>query len=206
MWLPALDEVGRREHVRVVPLVKWGCTGYDVPVHQVFHRLPFVKCEKFRSWAMEQIRALKPAVVLLADRGFAPNVVATRDQLPAVWRRGVTSTVERIRATGARVEVLGDVLHVDADPGDCLTRADATMATCTVTGSAVTRLSNRVTAQAALDAGARYVGTETFTCTPEGRCPLAVGHTVVYRDADHITVTWARQAATDLGRRLALGP
>jgi hypothetical protein len=48
-----------------------------------------------------------------------------------------------------------------------------------------------------------YVDVEPLVCDGH-RCPLAVGHTVVYRDDDHITLTWAREVARDLAGRLEL--
>jgi hypothetical protein len=172
----------------------------------VFHRAPFVKCDKFRAWATGQIRMLSPDAVILANRGFAPNVAVSPATLPEAWRRGVDSTVRRLGGLAPEVLVLGDVLRVDADPEDCLTEPDATMASCTLVGSSRSALSNQVTSRAAAEAGARFVGVQDLSCTRDRRCPLSVGHTVVYRDDDHLTMTWAREVAPDLGRRLAFPP
>src|SRR5205085_6311101 len=95
-------------------------------------------------------------------------------------------------------------LRVGADPGDCLTEPDATMASCTFRGDPSSRLADDVTAAAAAEAGVPFADVAPLSCSVRGFCPLVVGRTVVYQDDDHLTMTWVRQLAGAIGRRLDL--
>ncbi len=204
MWLPSLDRIGQEQGFRVVPLVKWACVGYDVPVWEIGRREPYESCTRFRDWALDQIRTLHPDAIVLADRGLPFNVAAPESEQPDVWAAGVASTLTTMKELAPEVRVIGDVFRIGSDPETCLTEADSTMASCTFEGEARTRLANRLTERAAQAVDVPYVDVEPFTCTTDGRCPVVVDRTVTYRDRDHITRTWGLRIAEELGELLDL--
>jgi hypothetical protein len=75
------------------------------------------------------------------------------------------------------------------------------MGTCTVAPSTKSVQGIIATRNAAEEAGAPVINVATMTCF-EQRCPLVVGQTIVYRDEDHISMTWAQQLTEDLRQRL----
>jgi hypothetical protein len=203
MWLPALDDIGRAEGIRVVPLVKWACPSYDVAVRSLQHPGSYTECDDFRAWATDQIEALQPDLVVLTNRGMPGGMLADPDEQAAAWGDGVAKTVIAMRERARRVVVLGDVPRVGVDPADCLSALDATVADCTIPEAERSNEANRATEQATRTSGGRYVDMVPFVCAG-GACPLAVDQTVTYRDDDHLSVTWAHRIAPDLGRLLEL--
>jgi len=69
MWLPALDGIGKRAGIKVVPLVKVGCGPYDVT--QLHDGQAYPACPECRDWAMAQIAEIRPDVVVLSAAAAA---------------------------------------------------------------------------------------------------------------------------------------
>ena len=200
MWLPALDAIGSSDGFRVVPFVKWACASFDVPTPTV--RGSEETCGAFREWATGQIRELDPDIILLSNRVLPPNLEVDEDEMVEVWEDGVRSTVESL-SEFAPTSVFSDVPRLEIDPGECVSATDSTMATCTVAPSTRSVQGIIATRNAVQDVGAPLVNVATLTCF-EQRCPLVVGQTVVYRDEDHISMTWGRELTEDLRQRLAV--
>jgi peptidoglycan/LPS O-acetylase OafA/YrhL len=200
MWLPALDAIGSSDGFRVVPFVKWACASIDVPTPTT--RGAEETCGEFRAWATEQIRELDPDVILLSNRVLPPNLEADDDDLLDVWEAGLRSTLETMGEI-APTSVFSDVPRVDVDPGDCLSESDSTMDSCTVVPSERSVQGIIATRTTAEEVGAPVVNVAPLTCF-EQRCPLAVDQTAVYRDEDHISMTWSRRLTDDLRERLSV--
>jgi hypothetical protein len=202
MWLPALDEIGRTDGFKVVPYVKWACTSFDLPTGSGRKSGP-TSCDEFRSWTLSQLQALEPDIILLGGRALPPNLDADPDELVGVWDAGVRSTVKAMSKLAPDVRIMGDVPGTDTDPGDCLSQEGSTMATCTMDATTRSVTGIVATRRVAEELGVPYVNVAPLTCY-EQRCPLVVGQTVVYRDDNHITMTWSRRLVDELRARMAL--
>ena len=201
MWLPSLDAMGAADHFRVIPYVKWACPSVDVPTLAI--NGPEGTCDQFREWSLEQVRALKPDIILISNRVLPPNLDASEDDLVSVWEAGVRSTLATMSEIAPTVRIFSDVPRVEVDPGDCLSARDSTMATCTLPATQRSHEGIRATRRAAKEAGVKFVNVEPLTCS-KYRCPLVVDQTVTYRDDDHISLTWGRRLTDALRDRLRL--
>ncbi len=203
MWLPALDEIGEDDGFRIVPFVKWACPSFDVPTYAV--RGPEGSCDEFREWSYAQVEAMQPDMILLSNRVLPPNLVAEEGELVEVWTEGVRATLETMTAISPVVRVFGDVPRVEVDPGDCLSDQESTMATCTLEATSRSVLGIEATRRAVTQMGVPYVDLEPLVCA-ERRCPLVVDQTVVFRDDDHISMTWGRRLVDEVRVRMDLPP
>ncbi len=201
MWLPALDQMGATDGFKVVPFVKWACPSVEVPTFAV--RGVEGTCDKFRTWAEDQIRELDPDVILISNRVLPPNLDADDSDLVDVWEQGVRTTLQMMSEIAPEVRIFGDVPRVEVDPGDCISARNSTMASCTLDATPRSRDGIHATHVAANEVGVPYVNVEPLTCA-QWRCPLVVDQTVVYRDDDHISLTWGRRVTDDLRQRLDL--
>ena len=199
MWLPALDAVGQTDGFRVVPFVKWACPSIDVPT--TTGRGEPGSCEEFREWTLEQVEELDPDVIILSNRVLPPNLDAAESDIISVWEEGLRSTLATVSEIAPEVRVFGDVPRVEMDPGECLSQTESTMATCTLDASRRSVDGIVSTRNVVKDLGIPLVNVAPLTCS-EQRCPLVVDQTVVYRDEDHISVTWALRLVDEL-RELA---
>ncbi len=208
MWLPGLDEAGQRDGFEVVPIVKFGCPPSDLRVREVDEPgdPEFTSCYAWRTWALEQVASLSPDTAVVVSRTPPPGMVlapgVTQEQ---AWRTAVGDLATSLRASAGRVVLGGDVSYLRRDPAQCVGRADASMAECTVTADATTATFNRLTRQAAADAGADFADLDSLVCV-RGRCPMVVADVVTYHDAQHVSATWAREVDERLAELLGLGP
>jgi hypothetical protein len=201
MWIPALDDMGKQDGFRVIPFVKWACPSVEVPT-TITHGTENT-CDLWRDWVFQQIRVTDPDVILVSNRVMPPNLDAPESDAVEIWREGNRATLERLASMAPEVRVFGDVPRVETDPGACVSDEDSTMATCTLDATPRSVEGIEATRVAALEAGVPYVNVEPLVCA-EMRCPLVVDQTVVYRDDDHISLTWSRRLVDDLRDRLDL--
>ncbi len=201
-WLPALDTLGQETGYRVLPLIKYGCTPYDVDL-QTGGRA-YTECSDFRAWALQRIRELKPDVVVVGGRGLQGNMAAPTDQRADTWSAGTARTLRTLAPLTDRLVVVGDVPALGVDPIGCLTDAHATMATCTTRADRRTVEANALTSAAARAQRVAYVDLSDLACL-HGRCPAVAGGLMVYANVDHLSMAWVDHVTPEVRHRLALG-
>jgi peptidoglycan/LPS O-acetylase OafA/YrhL len=197
-WLPALDALGKSEHFKLVPVIKVGCSSYDVD--QYYSQMPQAECSAFRSWSRRELAHLHPDVIISSSRNelwMQPKPGATVDQQ---WSTGVRSAVKTLRTLAPVVKVFSDIPH-RADAADCLTQPHNRQANCMTTTAIQGAASNPITKSAAQAAGAQWVDILPLVCHAN-TCPEVVGNLPVYYDDSHLSLSWAIHVAPGLGELL----
>ena len=202
-WLPALDRLGSIAGYRVLPFVKGGCPPYDVRV--LAGAVEFTQCPAFRAWAIAQITALHPEVIVVAGRSDFDRITPTlglsvRDD----WARGVSSQLQRLVALSPEVLVLADTTDPQFEPADCLTTTHADLGDCAFAMSQDVIDANAELRRLARAAGARFVDVVPLVCR-DGRCPMVVDRLVTFADFGHVSMSWARAVARAFTDRCGLG-
>ena len=201
-WLPALDRAGAIAGYRVMPFVKGGCPPWDVEV--LTGGVEFSQCPVFRAWALSQITALHPDVIVVAARSDLARV-SPRDGLsaPDYWARGVSSELQRLSRLAPEVLVLADTTDPQFEPADCLTTSHADLGDCAFGMSDEVIDANATLRRLTIAEGARYVDVVPLVCLG-GRCPMVVDHLVIYADFGHLSMSWARRVSTEFTTRMHL--
>ena len=119
------------------------------------------------------------------------------------WQDGVSRLVMDLTTTTDQVRFLGDTIVLPVNPAECLSKRDATMATCTVPLSQSTQDINDRTVLGLSGTTARFIRTTRMVCA-DLRCPMTVDGSVVFQDRQHITKTYALTLTEALQRRLHL--
>ncbi|QWC85066.1 hypothetical protein KLP28_16315 [Nocardioidaceae bacterium] len=209
MWLAGLEYHARREGVRLVPFIKYGCAPY---MFEMWRKgSPWPECSNWRDWALRKIKRMKPDLVVTAAHTWLEFEGPNGGQMPKgrawdrTWQTGVERTARRLGRSADRVVVLGDALTRRDNPGDCARRPGPTMRLCEVTMVGRTRQLLRLTERGATSGGAEFLDMNAFTCI-EDRCPIVAGGSYVFRDKwGHLTATYSRQIsrafATSIGLR-----
>jgi SGNH domain (fused to AT3 domains) len=186
MWVPVILSVASDDGFAVVPLVKSGCTPdkwrdrtYSTP-----------GCRDWYGWAIQQAKALRPNVMLIAGASSG----ALGDQAAAIVR-AYTSSATAMKPFSKNVVILADAAGVDRQPVDCLLARHATMRTCTTTWPEEHFYASHDIAVRATRDRVGFIDTKGWFCF-ENECPTVVGHTVVYRDTGHITKEYALTLAS----------
>ena len=116
------------------------------------------------------------------------------------WMAGLTALVADLRArTGARVLVLGPVPDPQTDVPVCLSaNLDDALACAPQRGEGLNANGIAAEVQATGAGGGQYADLSAMFCTT-AVCPVLVGSDLVFRDDNHLTVSYAEALAPVLG-------
>jgi peptidoglycan/LPS O-acetylase OafA/YrhL len=204
-WFPALERIARTDHYRLVSMTKSSCTPFTVTTWNEALNRPYTECDAWRSRALTDVARLRPSLVVvssltgLRDHGMSGGGAA----FDRAWSRGVTTTVHRLRHSGARVAVLDDTTNPGRSVPECLAGNldDARACTYYRAGGIHPAARRDVQRRAAQRAGAVDVDTTRWLCAGR-RCPVIVGNLLVFRDEQHLSTAYAAYLATPLGAAL----
>jgi peptidoglycan/LPS O-acetylase OafA/YrhL len=156
-------------------------------------------CQVFRAWAMSRIAELHPDLVVAA------SVPATLGRLKS-GASGDAARLEWESASRASMAELSrtarDVVVLQSPPtrnmSDACELKGSTPADCYLGRSPVHRLMLAADRVVATDSGTRFVETDSWFCSPDGRCPAFVGTSPVTVDGPHLTQNQAKSLASIL--------
>lgn len=201
-WVPALDLLGRREHVTVVPLTKAGCPAAAITVHDGTLGRTFRECDEWRSAALDLVDDLEPDLVLVTNTSRYGLDADGRRPSGDDWRRGFTETFDRLEAVAPTV-ALGDTPYPAGWVPDCLAEHLDQATQCVRARADLDDDAFAATVQAAADdTGVVFVPTTDLVCG-DRQCPVIVGNQLVYRDDSHLTTGYVRRLAEPLAAVLA---
>ena len=187
MWMPAILGLAKQDGWKVVLISKSACTPDTWAGHQLVPRNftpSWAECHAWYRWALGRVAALKPTVSLLAGAYSGVGAGA----VPYV--QGFVATTRAMKPFSKAVVVMGDTPRQTQQPVDCLLAHHATMKSCTaVVPSDMWQIDDDI-ASGVKKFGATVLVTKQWLCF-QSDCPMVVGHTIVYRDEDHLTPEYA---------------
>jgi peptidoglycan/LPS O-acetylase OafA/YrhL len=202
-WLSAADAVGAARGWRVETVMKSACAPVDATRHYWQLGRAYTECDAWRADALDRIDDLAPDLILVS---FATTSLSgvPRDE----WEGGIGRVMARLAGTGATVLYLRDTPHPGFDAALCLAReawrGRPLDAACRIEdplgqGRALYGL---VQSAARAHPGVQTASLSERVC-PTAPCATMRGDSLlVYRDASHLTASFARSLAPDLARVL----
>ncbi len=178
-WLPAISWLAKRDGWTLVLLWHNGCW----PASYFAGR----DCQTFIRWAEQQVRTLRPDVVLVTG-----ELTFVSPQSILLSAAGIAGLVAALRPHAKHVIVIGDPPALGFEPVDCLLARGATLGTCTWTLTAAQISVYQAAERAAVSGGAVFLDTIGWFCY-EDQCPAVVGSTVTRRDNSHISESYATE-------------
>lgn len=191
MWQPAFEPIAAQQHWRLETMAKVTCPLLGLPITSPYLGREYTECEQWRGQILTRLRAERPRLIVVsmsrrygADFGFV-----SYDQ---TWIESLNRLVGDLRATGAAVLVLGSIPDPHTTVPVCLSEHIDNAAACTPARPAAVNDAGIAAEQAATIAGGgQYADPTSLFCTA-ARCPLIIGDNLVYRDDNHLTVSYAR--------------
>ncbi|KUH97631.1 acetyltransferase [Mycolicibacterium acapulense] len=200
-WITALDLLGKRHHFKVVTYLKMGCplTTEEVPLVMGDNR-PYPKCHEWNKRVMAQIVADRPDYVFTTST--RPWNIRAGDVMPSTY----VGIWQELSANKIPILAMRDTpwLVRNGEPffaADCLADGGDAIS-CGTRRSDV--LSER---NPTLDFVKRFplmkpLDMSDAVCRKD-ICRAVEGNVLLYHDAHHISKTYMRTMAPELGRQIA---
>jgi peptidoglycan/LPS O-acetylase OafA/YrhL len=198
MWATEIDVAARRHGWKLVTFLKPSCPTPTISAtYYVKLKRPLRECVSWRAEAIRRIIALRPDVVIIANAEFylRPTQVGAVPVPLAEWRAGLQETVQRFDSAGLRTILVRDVPAPGYDVPTCLSRAVTRglgEASCPVDPARAIN-TDAVLAEMDVVKGAKRAARLDLTdqfCS-HGRCDVVRHGVVMYRDDNHMSVTYA---------------
>ena len=215
-WIPALDRAGKERHWKVYVWVKAFCPFADVRIWSPTEQAQYNACNAWRTAVTRRLVALGHVDLFVFGRssGYTDRVLkpggglTSAGDIQAEWTRATERTVQQLRATGARFAVLRETPWPRRDIPSCLSEGSGSRHRCDF--DRADRVARDGTFARAEDAVRGPDGLPAVTevdlndvICPAARCPtVSAEGTVLYRDDQHLTATYAGLLADELGRRI----
>ena len=198
-WLPALVAAAEGEGWRVTTLTKAACPPAQV---EFGRKEPGAadSCDAWRTDVLAWLAEESPDLLLMTGAGRVYNILGAdgqalaEDDALAAWKRGLAATLRSVPTT-TRVVVLADTPFMRRNPVSCLEASPGDMSACQTPRSVALGDSlDAVERETAEAAGAAFESLSDLVC-PYDPCPVVIGDVLLWRNADHITATFAERLA-----------
>lgn len=197
-WSPAFRQEAEQRHWRLETLGKEACPLMNLPItYPRLHR-QYSECEQWRSQMTARLQTEHPRLVVLGMSRLY-GVGYGFKSYDAAWVESLKLLVGQLRASGAKVLVLGPVPDPRSVVPSCLSAHLENATACSPPKSLAQSTFGILAEAAATEAsGGRYADLTELFCAAN-ICPVIVGNILVYRDDNHVTMQYARVLAPVLG-------
>ena len=209
MWRKPIENIAKARGWRIVALQKASCFPIDAMLWRWDKSRAYTECDTWRAKAYEEIARIQPDAIItsgllgvtLVDP--ATGRPATNAAAGPLFGRGVRSSLHKLMQITPRVYVIGGTPLLPKVASDCLGSRRSTLGTCVRAPGTAILARNKLWSDAAEAVDAHFINVLPWLCH-SSVCPVVVGNIIVYRDADHISTTFAATLEDALARRLSL--
>lgn len=193
-WFPAFEKVAIKNKWRLVTYTKRGCPPVDIEVYSKVLGKVYTECGPWRRNVIEKMKADGTRVVFVAafERLLDATTRVPIWQKP--WRDGLRSTFGTLRDAGITPVLVEDTPYPDQDVPTCLSRNRTTVTGCNIPVGKGFRPDLAEMRDDFEREGVPVLRTRRWFCTAT-LCPVIVGNLLVYRDDNHMTVSYAKWVA-----------
>ncbi|WP_395311844.1 acyltransferase family protein [Mycobacterium sp. AMU20-3851] len=201
-WLTALDLLGRMHDFKVVTYLKMGCplTTEQKPLVMGDNR-PYPKCREWNEKVMPKLLADKPDYVFTTST--RPWNIKPGDVMPGfyvgIWQEFLDAGIDVLAMRDTPWLVRGN--NKPFFPADCLADGGDSIS-CGVKRAAVLSDDNPTLAFVKRFPNLKPLDMTDAVCRPDF-CRVVEGNVLMYHDSHHLSATYMRTMANELGRQLA---
>ncbi|WP_369030565.1 acyltransferase family protein [Streptomyces adonidis] len=181
-WGDAFNEIGQKLDAKVITMAKGGCSPEVYSIKNPELNREYSECDSWRESAFEQIKDLKPDVIVVTNRVRQEATEA-----------GAEKAFQAFQDSGARIVYLTDTPQPGRNVPDCLATHTDDIPACNPTqDQAIEFPAFRAMEQkVAKRHGAEIIDTLPVFCA-DNVCPTVIGDQIVYFDSSHITAGYAK--------------
>lgn len=203
--VPALDIVARRKGWRGVLFTKASCPPVDVRRTLRAYRREYTECARWRTKIMAELRDNPVAVVVLGRfGGYTDELIDSRGQpvsaerVSAEWEAATSRTLDALAPLGARVILVRDIPQAGFDVPRCIDQKGSCSFSRTKQAYLDQPLTDGELAAAAGRSWVTVVDPTEMVCPKEQCDTRSESGTIKYRDANHLTASFARELSSSI--------
>ncbi|WP_308298992.1 acyltransferase family protein [Streptomyces sp. GESEQ-35] len=181
-WGDAFHEIGKKLNAKIITMAKGGCSPEVYSIKNPELNREYSECDSWRESAFEQLKSLKPDVIVVTNR--------VRQE---AREAGAEKAFQVFEDTGAKLVYLTDTPQPGRNVPDCLaTHTDDISACNPAQDQAIEYPEYRAMEQkVAKRHGAEVIDTLPAFCA-DNVCPTVIADQIVYFDSSHITAGYAK--------------
>ena len=205
-WMIPLDAIGKARHWKIITVLHTLCTWTAaMTVHPLVGPGPYTACHTWGENAQRFLLALKPDVVISSDRPKVrtPTTPGGSTAASTAVGRGMAVYWRQLLAAHIAVVAIRETPEPGRDEPQCL-EAHSVASCSTPRSVAIAKITPVTVADAAVNGRATLIDLNRLICS--AWCSPVVGNVEVYRDAHHMTQTFALTLAPYLERALLKVP
>ena len=201
-WFPALNKATKANNYRFISWTRAGCPWFALPVQNMKTSLTYPTCAAWQKEVMRRIALNPPDVIFVAtiEHGYRADVgkkFLDIDASQPLVTQAIRKTLPLLVKSGAKIVFLRDTPHMGVDVPRCVMRNLKQPERCAMprnlgfAGGGI----DAVTATSV--AGVQVADFTPTLCGPAPRpCDVVRQGMVLYRDSNHITVTYSELLAS----------
>jgi peptidoglycan/LPS O-acetylase OafA/YrhL len=200
-WIETFATAADRGELTLVSLTASGCAPLDLPLLTGSGRSSD-DCGQWRVAAIKEIDRVRPDVIVMSSNYWYSLEEGTNRA--AVYAKGLSEVISGF-PEGTRLVVIGDTGREWEDPVECAAAHPSDLSACSAPREKVTKadVSDAVRAVAA-ESGAVFFDPVPYMCSDDV-CGVVIDDVFVFRDTDHVTVTFSRRFDALLFEAAGLG-
>ena len=186
-WIPVLEDIAKTQNWQLITHTKSSCPLLKTPI--VSKKLKYSACLDWGRAVLDQLRASPPDLVLYtqARHGlFSEKGEPIKDDMAAaigdVWKE--------LELSGIAIAAIRDTPRMPFQAAECL----SIRGHCVAERKNVLDENDPVVVAAAVNRAVPLIDMTDGICTAT-QCPAVIGNVVVWRDSNHLTVTYVRTLA-----------
>jgi hypothetical protein len=211
MWLPAVVPWATAHHFRVLLLWERGCPIAELPTAYSFNgtadngKFTNSQCNGWAAKTIKAVDALHVKLVLVGER--TTGVYSIPSDIPFTqtqWQDALGASLKKLNEKGTHVAVIEDAPWHNTDVPQCLAAEPTNVQSCSVPFPNTDHPGYQVAeALAAQATGTNIILTSYWMCTKTGTtCSSVIGNYITYRDAGHVSASYAYYLSGVMGHDL----
>ncbi|NYH53996.1 peptidoglycan/LPS O-acetylase OafA/YrhL [Nocardiopsis arvandica] len=201
-WVPALEKMAAERGWRIFVYTKSSCAFTDTVVKGP-EGGPYTACGEWNHAVVDELDELRPELVFTSSStASGPVEESSPEQERAEMAEGMSRLWEDVAQVSGEIVALRDTPRARKDVVECVaTHIDDPSRCERPVEDAFDDADPQEDAARSLDERVHWIDLSDRFCV-DGGCPAVIGNVMVYRDAGHITSTYAELLADDLSARI----
>lgn len=203
-WLPAFEALAETHDLYIEGLTKTSCSPSGLEVSAMTSERPYISCVRWTDNVVDYVRKGDFDYVILSQSP-KHRLYELRDRPPErsarALAKGLFDTWHPVARDGTPIRIIRPTPWQPTVVPNCASTAAAPFRECTDDADAA--LGEDAMVRFASMSGFPLLDFTDLLCR-DGACPAVVGNVFVYRDAHHLTGTFAQTLAQPLYDRLGL--